>query len=1121
MGKFMDAPGTSAHAGANETAEVVFPHKMEPKIVGGLLNLNHNVLACASHNKDASQEYSQEYGPVAKMNLGLCVDQTAVVASDFAVTTAEVFRQECRTDNRGRGSDVHGEGAAFNNRSRSGGRYEKKIQSYAIPDNNSLASSSISDVERRDSYSDDNDMGKTHKSGDGSRRRSSRSLSSKSPESSRYLETLYPENATEFDASPPRVPRTSSAKEFQPRVDNAQLMEARMELFRLGQSEEDSPQSEAKLTRALQDLKRQDKVIDGWKRQLEMTQKHLDETFTELEKSKKESQEKQQKATEIRAKAVQERKKLQELYDAELEQRKTLQDSVGKLQREVSSLKVALRNARNSSGVSNASKPRGATETASTGQVISLKAEIVELRSQLAEAHAASIDDHSTLNSTGGEVEELRKRLKAAEVELNQLRGRGEDAEKTKHKFEESERLLKAKIERIESEAKEMQKTLEESLKAAVEEENELRSELGKAKANVQRLERERSRKRVHSAADVDRLTKQLEKAKEEIAQLKQQQETEEKAAKEESQKLKGELSDLRQKLFDATKEFASKATMSLEERMKMATDLKDLRGEVSVLRNQLQLKTEEADSQAKKISGLEAKSKDIPDRITSSRQITELQDEIKTLKDNEVSLREEITQYKSLLEHKKAEVANAHSALEAQSCDESANLEKLRSQVEELKLSEEKRAEQEEMSANLRKEVIVLEKKVEFLQRKMKAQEARDLESKAAEESFKGEIATLKAKLGESESKCTEESFRAEEERRISKENETRFTQELDELRHENEQSTEDKMQLRQELEDLRKQLASGIGGSSRSVTKSGDNESTEVPSKVIKLRSELALARARLAAAREQTAMFSLSPTRGPIPAEKREEILSEYTTEYSDRSSVGSVGSCWAPPGIMVVPADAVESPPQVFASEAEDSSAHDAASSTADPTSVHFDPEAEPEEPNTDSEPAKVSFWERSLMEEESKFEESKVSPEFMDKSKFTPSPRSACSFGEKSLIDEDVGETFPESSLQDEFEARFGLQTPEKARLGTGVDELRRQLLESSKRLEKANTRLNGLVDLPELKKVNGFIAAPYRGINRDTFLVIAEEEKVGGAIDEVVTSDADGIEVQRVQYADV
>jgi hypothetical protein len=1105
MGKF-----TEATEGKTEAANLEFPRKMEPKIVGGLLNLNHNVLSCAGLSKEGSKEYIQEFRPMAKKNFALCADQTAVVASDFAVTAAEVYRVECRSDNRGRDSDFPGEENSIKSLGRSGSRSNK-----------------MSDVEWRDSYSDDNS-----KSGSGIRRRRSGSSSGKSPRSS-----LYPNvNTPQLDVSPPPVPRTSSANEFQPRVDNGNLMEARMELFSLGQSQESDPQTEVRLTKALQDMKRQDKVISGWKRQLEMTQQRLDETFAELEKTKNESQEKQNNATLIRSRAVQDRMKLQEMYQKETEQRRNLEEAVSKLQREVSSLKVSLRNARNSSGSSSASQPRGAVDSIGSGQIISLKAEIVELRSQLAEAHAASIDDHSTLHSSSGEVEELKVLLKVAEGDFDKLRKRTEDSMNTKKKFELSEKLLKDKIQKIESTAKETQKRLEDSLKAAVEEENQVRSELAKVKANVQRLERERSRKRIHSAADVERLTKQLERAKEEVTTLKEQQEAEEKAAKKESEQLKVELKDIKQKLFDATKEFASKATMSLEERMKMATEVKALRGEVMVLKNQLEAKTEETTSQATKIAGLEAKSKDIADRITSSRQITELQDEIKVLKDNEVTLRAEVTQYKSLLEKAKDEADKAISLREAQESDESADLQKLRSQVEELKLAEQKRAEEEERSANLRKEIVVLEKKVEFLQRKMQTQEETDMKVKAAEESLKNEIAILKAKLGESESKCTEERFRAEEERRISKEIETRYTEELDELRQENEKYSEDKLHLRQELEDLRKQMASGISASGRSVSTPTEKEGG-APSKVTKLRSELALARARLAAAREQTTMFSLGTSSAPSPieqsednlsehnpecSEKSEDNLSEHNPECSDRSSAASEASCWAPPGVVEL-TDTVESTPHDLPLEREEKSyVHDLDLGTEVPLPSNSDAESE------NSKRATIfSFWERSLIKEESKIaeeskmEESKAAPESTGKPTPASSPRSAFSFAEKSLIDEDAGETFPESSLHGAHATGTEFQTPERVKIDTGVDELRRQLQESSKRLEKANSRLNGLVDLPELKKANGFHVSPYRGINRGTFLTFAEEEKVGGVADEVLTSEAEGIEVQRVRFADI
>jgi hypothetical protein len=285
--------------------------------------------------------------------------------------------------------------------------------------------------------------------------------------------------------------------------------------------------------------------------------------------------------------------------------------------------------------------------------------------------------------------------------------------------------------------------------------------------------------------------------------------------------------------------------------------------------------------------------------------------------------------------------------------------------------------------------------------------------------------------------------------------------------------------------------------------------------------LRSELALARARLAAAREQTATFSLSPTRTASPIEKSEDNISEHNPEFSDRSSAGSVASTWAPPGMMAL-TDTVESVPHDLSAEAAEPSVHDLDLGTEELTAGGLD--AESENPKIESKATKVSFWEKSLMKEESKMEEWKFAPETTGKPTPASPSRSTFSYAEKSLIDEvdeDEGETFPESSFEATYATGVGLQTPEIPRVDTGVDELRRQLQESSRRLDKANSRLNGLVDLPELQKANGFHAALYRGINRVTFLAFDEEEKVGGLMDEVVMSEDQSIEVKRIRYVDI
>ncbi len=1103
MGKFA---GSCTGAEVDERPEGETPPKMNKRIVGDLLSLT-----CQNPIRDdLSTQNVKMYTPVAKKKIGVWLDNTAAAANNFAATAAEMYQLECKSENRGRDANISGDAHEARNKCRNRGRsrMQNKERHYSMPDESSLTEAGSLSNEEPMEYTDENIRTNTP-SYLSRKNEQSGSTHGKSLHDIRNSTKMQFVDDRTIDISPPRVDRTTDVNDFDPRVDNGDVMEARMEL--LGFGRDAIPQNEVRLARALKDLQRQDSVIDGWKRQLEMAQQHLDETFAELAKTKKESQEKQYKATEIRARAVQGQKKLQDMHEREVEHRKQLEQNVAKLQQEISTLKVSLRNSRNSLS------PKGSLETANSSQIISLKAEIVDLRSRLAEAHAANIDDHSALNSVG-EMDELRNKLHVAEEKLAEVHGKQIDFERIQKEYGNVIRSLNKKIERTESEAQKTQKTLEASLKAAIEEENQVRSELAKCKSNVHRLERERSRSRLQGAADVDRLTKQLAAAKDEINKLHEEVKEEKRMAKEESDKLKYELSDLRQKYADASKGLARKSDTCFHEKTKMESELGVLRMEVKQLKAVLESKEKENVSQAKRISELEMSCKDgdlvLVDPSIASGEMTKLNNDTTASAEEDVDLHAEISTPETTLPQQASSAENVDSLPN----EKEGELEQLRAQLEEYQLAKQRSTEEKTFIVKLQKEIVILEKKVEFLQRKTKAQEDGEAEAKTIAESFKKEIATLKSKLSASESKCIEERLRAEEERRISKESNARYTHELDELKLESEKSGEDRLKLREELEELRKHLANA----GKSLCSNAGKEGAEVPSKVNRLRHELALARARLTAAREHNGAFAISHSSiSSRSSEKAEESLSVGTPEYTVQSSSNSITSTWAPP--LGNSEDAGVAYPSDLGSCCDRSKEAGVAhpsdlGSCCDQSKDAGDAHPSDLESCCDQSKGAGAAHPSDLG---SCCDESTNALELSDNAIGAMSPRSAFSLGQKSLIDEEEGGIFPESSIPTEMhETRLGTVRLERTCYDTSVDELRRRREESSKRLEKANTRLNGLADLPAFKKSN-ISFSPYRGINRDTFSTLVEEENACGVMEEVVTSEEDGIEVQRVLYADI
>jgi hypothetical protein len=1049
--------------------------------------MGKNALGCTAPGDDRSPQYTKQF---AVRPINGCMNTSVVAAGDFAVTTAEFYRQECRSDFHGR-NNMHSETSemvTMQSHIQSNLRGKKGNGDWSLADDNSLAETSQGPG-RREIYGDDR---KKKKNGH-------RAAAAKDPAGSPPRRHYHMGDEEEFDFSPPRVDRTSAAaSEFDPRAGLGNLMEARMELYRLGQDGVSPPEN--KLARALQDLKRQDKVIDGWKRQLEMAQKHLDETFAELEQTKKDSQEKQRKATEMRARAVQERKKFQDMYEAEVEQRKKLDDSVAKLQNEISTLKVTLRNARGTSAAA-ASSPssRAAPESVSQTQIMALKAEVVDLRSQLAEAHAVNLDDHSAVHTTG-DSDELKLRLNAAEKELDELRSKDGDMMAVRKNYEDSGRLLHEKIERMEREFKATRRKLEENLKAAVDEENLVRSELNKFKANCQRLERERSRTRIHSAADFEKVNKQLCTAKDEAVQLKEQLTLEKAAAKEEVDKLKHEIHKLQQKLRETGRGFPENVSIATEEQSKLESELTILREEIEMRKQQLKVKSEETASQASRIAELESLSKDAGLQ-SSSQQVQSLEDEVKALKVNEASLRDDITTLQASIEQERKQTIKAQSLLRAQYVNESVRLGQFRREAEEYKQADKGRSEQEEVIAKLRREIIVLEKKVEVFQRK--ADIKGDTESKVleVESAHKSEMASLMAKLSEMEAKYGEECLRADEERRLGKENNARYEQELEEMRRENEKNSEDKMKLREELEELRKQLANGITGAvGRSLaTTEGFDQST----KVNKLRSELALARARLAAAREQNGQFTTQSTSATVSS-----VPITDDNVSCDQSASSSLGSSWVPRKSDVSR--------DRFTTLKEENSPLD--------EEPQFEDEHDALADDIPVDEKKEDYPERSEHQVLIDAPLTEVpSDEPIPTTRGEVAPRIPPSYGHGSLIDaEEDHEALPESSRPPR-PRKVGDESSNSIPVRTSVEELRRQLRESSKRLELANSRLNSLAhqDLPKSTQMNFFSSSPFRGINHNIISSLENPDTSGGILDEMVTGEDGEIEVQQVRYADI
>ena len=957
------------------------------------------VTGCVQASYSQSRDYAVKYGPPAKQHLGACMQQTSYTAGkashemvELATNAAEVYRQECKTDNRG-------DDAVFFQETK-GPQHEKEGIALARGHSSDTSESS----EQRDSRSASpvrrqrkTNIGSAHsKRSHGSGNKKSQ-RKGRSNRDQKFPDAIHIMSSNRMDdISPPRVdrinPRNVGKFEPTPEQNHGELREARMQLFQMG-PQADMSDPETRLKFALQDLERQDGVIDGLKKQLRMNQKSLDEMVTNLEQAKSIAQNKQYKATETRARSVQERKRLEDMYERELEQNKKLDSMVSTLQVEISSLKVSLRNAK-SGGRGDASKGAASNNNQNESQLISMKAEIVDLRSQLAEAKASNLDDQSSMHTpTTAEVDTLMKKLAAAEHDVRALRekeGQLQQLEKKlgvlQDKHAESEKKLEDELKNQKSAAEQTQSNLESMLKESQAAAQDAASELAKVKASLQKLEKDRSRVRLHSAADVDRVNRQLTKSRDETNKLKKQLQEEQTSSRASMTKVKAEMHDLRKKLVQANNN-VSRSTPSFKEReqsQKMSREIKNLQTQLKSKEEKIESLTTTVARMAEKanlVEGLMAQLEDTT--VAPSQDVSLLEQEIDLLKSNEASLRADLQLKTKQLDEALAKVAKyaedndvetLRRQLElfkdtsAESRPASPLLSDLQEEIGTLreKLSEAEAinqafSEEKSLASNSMKDVSVLQEENATLKSKLEEIEASnnhaaevlkmendilksqlakaegklqaaagaekpDVRLKAMEQAFLNQVSVLKSRLHESETRCKEESSRADEERRISREKDAERSQAIEKLRREKEELDAENCDLEDTVIELRTKLASTVCNLELNTsTDSSESTQAESPKNLTRVRNELALARARLSAARdfsrnigsnaesqdsEDQHSRSMAVITEDIPLLETEIDEISRAIPDSPDGSVKSQESSWAPPSFTSTPPQSIK-------------------------------------------------------------------------------------------------------------------------------------------------------------------------------------------------------------------
>jgi hypothetical protein len=877
----------------------------------------------------SSKACRQRYGPVASKAAG----KAKAGMAELAVIASEVYRQECRSSDNSdhHHNHHHGEDDEFFVNVVPNGDGANNSSFLVTMEDNSLL------LEQRDTT---NEMPVPTSSKKKSHRNkkllssssSSSSLSSTSPETKQRMLVVTPSTvgstSSERLTPPPRVDRTSidprhdmpfqngtvhsgrRSKENHPAEedDGQSLRGTGIDLFLNQVAGIDHP--EARLAKALDDLNRQDVLIQSLRRQMQLTQNTLDDTTQEMIQVKAAAKEKQFKATEIRARAVQEKKRLEDLYQKEIQENKQLKESISQLQVEVSTLKTSLRNSRTNKN------PVVVVENGQSSQIISLKAELVELRSQLAEARAIHIDDSSSRNNMS-EMEELKKKLKKDECEINELRQQNQEGIRERQHLMEQENLLQEKLDSLQSSSQETHSRLEENLMIAMKSADDVRAELVKTKANLQRMERERTRAKLHSSADMDRVHKELTKSREECGSLKEELAKVRTTSKAECEELTKKLEQLlRDQHEKANHENLAQTTDSMREVRKLQDEASCHVIEIRELKEQLMGKDNELASKSKTIAKLEEDIQLLNQGFQGETSaVSRKSRDVEFSESKYTSVFTEATLYKALLNEAKLNPTAHQTQVFLMGLD-TETISQLKGHLEKFQAST-PNCDSISLEASLKQEISALKSRLAVS--RMKPDVESPIEKKkgrlvATEQAFLNEISVLKAKLAESHTKIREEAFRLHEERRVNREGEIERLADMEILQAERNQAVQARNALQSEVAALRKRLSS-LGSadvpdlipetSSCSNSSSKEEDIIGVPSNVRRLRSELAQARERLAAARENTRSIPIRPTTSPGPHyeptnwSRRTSHVSEHTDKERSTNPSTTDGQPLVPP------------------------------------------------------------------------------------------------------------------------------------------------------------------------------------------------------------------------------
>jgi hypothetical protein len=393
----------------------------------------------------------------------------------------------------------------------------------------------------------------------------------------------------------------------------------------------------------------------------------------------------------------------------------------------------------------------------------------------------------------------------------------------------------------------------------------------------------------------------ELMKAKEECAQAKEELSQMRSLTKSEKEEWQMEVDQLREKLHRANQEKASKSTEKIRDQQMLHDEVSRHVVEIKELKEMISSKDSELDAKSKKLAELEEDFCILRNGFEGNTEmVSNLTSELDDMKTKESDLSKELKIYKLLFQDIKCHP----DACESQvffSCIDDDLIKRLKQQLENV--------DENRIGSTIRDEISELKRRISGSGKQSRGIVPLKTEARFAqiEQTFLNEIAVLKAKLAASQSKIQEETYRAQEERRINREREAERIAELERLRREKQHALSAKHNLLVEVTDLRKRLSNELPTIAPIPVKKPTEDITGVPNNVRRLRNELAQARERLAAARENSRALPLL-TINTVPSGIRAENLNlqsdlgtqHLNTDFSGKDSVStkSSGSSWTP-------------------------------------------------------------------------------------------------------------------------------------------------------------------------------------------------------------------------------